>query len=62
MSITSPLNMPTARVSLTISSSSMPLLEKGKKKREEPQYHRPWEKEPGYWETPYGRRAVVSIQ
>jgi hypothetical protein len=51
--------MPTARVSLTVSSARMPFLEKSKKQKIEVEQLLPWEKYPGYWDTPHGRLARV---
>lgn len=50
--------MPTARISLTVSSAKMPILGRSKKKNELDEVL-PWEKYPGYWETPHGRLARV---
>lgn len=52
--------MPTARVSLTISSARMPFLDRSKKGKNDDEELLPWEKYPGYWDTPHGRLAKVS--
>jgi hypothetical protein len=52
-------NMPTARISLTVSSAKMPFLERNKKKKNELGEELPWERYPGYWDTPHGRLARV---
>jgi hypothetical protein len=57
-----PCNMPTARISLTVSSAKMPFLETGKKKKNELGEVLPWERYPGYWDTPHGRLARVAYQ
>jgi hypothetical protein len=53
------LNMPTARISLTVSSARMPFLERSKKGKNDAEELLPWEKYPGYWDTPHGRLARV---